>query len=423
MLKMKFAAILFSVLIVFSSSTVLFAQPGITLEQIAQANEEAWTALKTMDMDFAVVDENRLAGADTNNSLSLQNRWTTDQERERLIRLYDFGGETMISDSLLDSHCLREHQVTRDENGVLFCGTISPAIHPEWQSRVNLSPFLMRYPCGEIDMDTTKTLRWIVTHWKSALGESFTTPQNETVWPILVQCPDELPWNSGTMRIEVNADKGYLVQKVIVSGLDFSDESGNSDDSGETVKKTTVDMSVSNFPLSGDGTHYFPNGFVCRKFLEPVQDGKTPQSVYKEVVLRSAVNGELPPDAFCFHFERGEIVTEYNALSEIVAVYLWGDGDQPEKTFASYEELERWQLKQDIVAFVTDSMTLPHIIGKDLGVSLGEIIHQETTKLAAERLATAERQRKELELRSLTPIPANSPDQQNIKTGDIAGTP
>jgi len=262
-------------------------------------------------------------------------------------------------------------------------------------------------------MDTTKTLRWIVTHWKSTLGKPFTTPQNETVWPIVVQCPDELPWSAGTMRIEVNADKGYLVQKVTVSGLDFSDDSSET----ETSVKTTVDMSISGFPLSEDGTHYFPNGFVCRKFLEPVQDCETPQSVYKEIVVHSVANGKLPPDAFCFHFEHGEIVTEYNALSEIVAVYLWGDGDQPEKTFADDEELERWQFRQDIAAFVSDAMTLPNIIGKDLGVLFGEIIHKETTRLAAER------QRKELELRSLAPIPTNSSDQQNAKTGGIAGTP
>ncbi|MDR1385986.1 MAG: hypothetical protein LBJ67_19350 [Planctomycetaceae bacterium] len=376
-----------------------------TLNEIADANTKSWNAITAVEMDFALINESHADGAEFLTT-SLYNRWIAAPEKERLTRIYSFGdsSESLLSDSLLAPDSLREHQVTSSENGdTLFCGTISPAIHPLWQSRVNLSPYLLRYPCGEIDMDTTKTLEWILTHWFSALEDS-SQDHGDTLWQIRVQCPKELPWNGGTMRIFVNADKGFLVQKVIINGLELDGEIVDAESSKkcqEQTPRTTVEMEIVEFVRTNDNQSFFPSGFVCRQFSEPVTQKSTPHTVYKEIPTRLVVNAPLPEHCFDFQFEKGEIITQYDSASEITAVFLWGENNLPAHTFASYEELDCWQFRQDMLIVFADSFVLTRIIGKDVGDFIRLTIE------IGNRYLIAQRQRQKEQLQALAPLPIN----------------
>ena len=385
-----------------------FAEKKPTLSEIAQANDAAWDAILSVDMEFAILNETVFDG-DEYLTVSLENCWISSPDRERLLRVYDLGDSaSLVSDSLLDDTSLRERQVTHDEDGVLSSGTILPAINPIWQSKVNLSPYLLRYPCGDIDLDTAKTLSWIIENWPTTLhGPHFFG--EETVWHLHVQCPSELPWLGGMMQIEVNAHKDYLVQRVTIHGLDL----GFSEDDNE---RTTVEMQIVEFVRTEDGQRYFPSGFVSRQFSEPQTLDSRPHTVYKEIPTRMAVNGVLPEHCFDFQFEKFEIVTEYDSLSEITAIYLWGDDNRPMETFASYDELDRWQFRRDISAFVIDFSNLSRIIGKDLGRLTRDLLSR------GQRRLTAERQRRQEQLRELAPLPidkSNQPSQQVIPQGEL----
>ena len=375
----------------------VFAENMPTLSEIVHANESAWAAVENVDMEFVVMNATIIDGEEYLTT-SLQNRWIYTPDKERLTRLYDLGDSiTMMSDSLLDDSALRERQVTHDPNGDLICGTILPPLNPIWHSKVNLSPYLLRYPCGEIDLDTAKTLGWVIENWPTTLNGPHISGE-ETIWHLHVQCPVEQPWSGGMMQIEVNAHKDYLTQKVTISGLDM----GFSDDG----KRTTVEMQIVEFQRTGDGGHYFPSGFVSQQFSEPRTDNCRPHTVYKEIPTRLAVNGKLPDHCFDFKFGKFEIVTEYNSLSEITAIYLWGDDDRPMETFASYEELDRWQLRRDISAFVSDYFNLSHIIGRDLGRLTRDTI------IIGKHDLLAERQRKQEQLRKLASLPIDNTNQQ-----------
>lgn len=368
-----------------------FAGDSPTLDEIAQANTIAWAGIETVDMEFAIINETVIDDTESV-TVSLQNHWLLSPEKERLIRIYDLGdGDSLLSDSLLDADALREHQVTKDVNGVLFCGTILPTINPIWQSKVNLAPYLLRYPCGEIDLDTTKTLAWIIKNWPTRLEGSHQHEGN-TFWHLLVQCPVEPPWCGGLMRIEVNENKSFLVQRVTVSGIER-------DGYVDEKQQTTVEMEIDEFVSAENGTCYFPSGFVSRQFAEPRKASDSPIVIYREIPTKVIVNDVLPENTFDFKFEKHEIVTRYNSLSEITAVYLWGDDNQPMHTFASYEELDRWQLRQDIMALVTDYINLSRIIGHDLGHMANHVITVGHQRLMAWR------HHKQEKLRELAPLP------------------
>lgn len=381
----------------------LYAEKMPTLSEIAQANDAAWAVVTSVDMEFAILNQTVIDATEFLTT-SLQNRWIHTPDRERLIRVYDLGDSaSLLSDSLLDDTTLRERQVTQDEDGVLTSGTILPAINPIWQSKVNLAPYLLRFPCGEIDLDTTKTLSWIIENWPTTLHGPHITG-DDMVWCLHVQCPTELPWLGGMMQIEVNAQKDYLVQKVTINGLDL----GFSEDDHD---RTTVEMQIVEFVRTEDGQSYFPSGFVSRQFSEPRTESSRPYTVYKEIPTRLAVNGTLPDHCFDFKFEKFEIVTEYDSLSEITAIYLWGDDNRPMETFASYDELDRWQFRRDISAFVIDYSNLSRIIGKDLGRLTSDVLNR------GQRRLMAERQRRQEQLRELAPLPidkSNQPSPQVI---------
>ena len=374
-----------------------FAEKLPTLSEIAEANDAAWAAVENVDMEFAILNETVIDGMEFL-ATSLQNRWIHTLERERLIRIYDLGDSaSLLSDSLLDDTSLREHQVTHDEVGVLASGTILPAINPIWYSKVNLSPYLLRYPCGEIDLDTAKTLGWIIENWPTTLCGSHASGE-ETIWHLHVQCPTEQPWLGGMMQIEVNEQKNFLVEKVTINGLDLCFSENESE-------RTTVEMQIVEFVRTEADGHYFPSGFVSRQFSEPRTESSQPHTVYKEIPTRLAVNGKLPENCFDFKFEKYEIVTEYDSLSEITAVYLWGEDNRPMETFASYEELDRWQFRQDVSAFVTDFSNLSRIIGKDLGVLARDFL------VMGQRHLMAERHRRQEQLRELATLPIDNTNQ------------
>ena len=367
-----------------------------TLDEIAQANSATWAAIETVDMEFAIISEVFVEG-EVLLMASVQNRWILSPDKERLVRVYDLGeGDSLLSDCLLDENALREHQATTDAQGVLFCGTISPTINPMWQNKVNLSPYLLRYPCGEIDLDTTKTLAWVIENWPTQLNGSH-QHNGDTIWRLHVQCPAESPWCDGKMQIEVNANKGFLVQNVTVNSLAL----GLTDEEGRTM----IEMRIAEFVRSEDGEHYFPSGFVSQQFAEPVGEEHSPHTVYKEIPTRLSVNGKLPENCLDFKFEKHEIVTEYDLHSEVTAVYLWGDDNRPMQTFASYAELDRWQLRQDVMAFVSDCCNLPHIIGRDLGHIANYAMTVRHQRLLAEQ------QRKE-NLQKLAPLPIDKSDAE-----------
>ncbi|MDR1492915.1 MAG: hypothetical protein LBT05_09365 [Planctomycetaceae bacterium] len=395
-------------LVIFIENCVgfcVFAEEKPTLDEIAAANARSWNAITTVEMDFAVLNESRAEGSEFLTT-SIHNRWIAMPEKERLTRIYHFGdsSESLLSDSLLTPDSLREHQASSSENGdALFCGTISPAIHPLWQNRVNLSPYLLRYPCGEIDMDTTKTLQWILAHWDSTLENSGEF-HGDTLWQIRVRCPKELPWDGGTMRIFVNADKGFLVQKVIINGLGMNGEIVDeklSEEYQERLPRTTIEMEIIEFVRTNDRRSFFPSGFICRRFSEPITQKSSPHTVYKEIPTRLGVNTPLPDHCFDFQFKKGEIVTQYDSASEIIAVFLWGENNVPAHAFASYEELDCWQFRQDLLVVFADSFVLTRIIGKDIG----DFIRQ--TMESGHRYLMAKRQRQKEQLQALAPLPIN----------------
>ena len=373
-----------------------FAEKMPLLSEIAQANDDAWAAVESVDMEFAILNETVYDGVEYLTT-SLQNRWIFSPDKERLIRIYDLGDSaSLLSDSLLDDTALREHQATDDEDGVLYCGTISPAINPIWGSKVNLSPYLLRYPCGEVDLDTAKTLRWIIENWPTTLDGSHVSGE-ETIWHLHVQCPVEQPWLGGMMQIEVNAHKDYLVQKVTINGLDLGISDGE--------ERTAIEMQIVEFVRTENGEHHFPSGFVSRQYSEPRTETSQPHSVYKEIPTRQTVNAPLPDHCFDFKFEKFEIVTEYDSLSEITAIYLWGEDNLPMETFATYEDLDRWQFRRDVSAFVTDYFNLTHIIGRDLGRLARDAM------IAGHQHLLAERQRRQEQLRELAPLPIDKANQ------------
>ena len=382
-----------------------FAETMTTLSEIVQANEAAWAAVECVVMDYAVMSETIIDGEEFLTT-SLQNRWIYTPDRERLTRVYDLGhSASMMSDSLLDDTALRERQVTHDEDGDLTCGTILPPINPIWQSKVNLSPYLLRYPCGEIDLDTAKTLAWIIENWPTTLHGPHRSA-GDTIWHLHVQCPAEQPWSGGMMQIEVNPQKDYLVQKVTINGLAM----GFSDDEA----RTTVEMRIVEFARSEDCQRYFPSGFVSQQFSEPRTETSRPHTIYTEIPARLTVNGPLPDHSFDFKFGKFEIVTEYNPLSEITAIHLWGDDDRPLETFASYEELDRWQFRRDISALVSDCFNLSYIIGRDLGHLTRD------TMTIGQRWLLAERQRKQEQLRALATLPIDNANRQSPQVVETA---
>ena len=201
-------------------------------------------------------------------------------------------------------------------------------------------------------------------------------------------------------------NQDYLVQKVTINGLDM----GFSEDE----ERTTAEMQIVEFVRSNDDQHYFPSGFVSRQFFEPRTECSQPHTIYKEIPTRLAVNDRLPDHCFDFKFEKFEIVTEYNTFSEITAIYLWGDNDNPKETFASYQELDRWQFRRDISAFVTDYFNLSHIIGRDLGH-----LTRDTLKIGQHWLL-AERQRKQEQLRALSTLLIGNTNLQSPQVTETA---
>jgi tetratricopeptide (TPR) repeat protein len=334
-----------------------------TLAEIAKANDAAWAAIRSMDVEYTrterIVSEKRPRQSESTG------RWLKDGNRERVRQNSVFtcqleDGKTSSGRFDYDDYCLdgtavrhvQERDRKRSDRGTLSIVDPKPRDDlvgyiykgPRTVARGDCpisEPEVLRYFRCRYD-DPPLTLAEIIAAWKVTLQGKTTTDAKETLWRLHAEFPvrSDAPSEADGSYIDfyVNAGKGFMVQKAIayVTHEYLIDKKSLNGCHSVEVKE---------FQPCGDGV-FFPKRVEYRKQIGVEQISADPSDCLTFVATKLSVNSPLAGDAFDFRFPAGLEVGERdknNRMGEGEKVYIWGPDNKPAQTFASERDYLKLQ--------------------------------------------------------------------------------
>jgi beta-lactamase regulating signal transducer with metallopeptidase domain/tetratricopeptide (TPR) repeat protein len=330
-----------------------------TLAEIAKANDAAWAAIRSFDVEFTRTDQQteRTLSETRLRQTESTGRWLKDGNRERLrqnstVTCQAEGQKAPIQGFCYDEYYLdgatvrhvQERARKGSDRGMLsivdpkprddLVGYIYKGPRAAARGDCTISePEVLRYFRCRYD-DPPLTLAEIIDAWKVTLKGKTTTAAKETLWRLRAERPVEnSPQTAGTyIDFYVNADKGFLVQKAVayVTGEYLIDNKSLSGCHSREVKE---------FQSCAGGV-FFPKRVEYRKQIGVEQISADPSDCLTFVATKLSVNVPLAGDAFDFRFPAGLAVGERdkNNGSDGEKVYIWGPDNKPARTFASETE-------------------------------------------------------------------------------------
>jgi beta-lactamase regulating signal transducer with metallopeptidase domain/tetratricopeptide (TPR) repeat protein len=326
-----------------------------TLAEIAKANDAAWAAIRSMDVEYTraerIVSEKRPWQSES------VGRWLKDGSRERVrqstVTIFPVEGKKTplerfdYDDYYLDGATVR-HVQERDrkssDRGTLsivdpkprdgLVGYIYKGPRAAARGDCTISePEVLRHFRCRYD-DPPLTLAEIIAAWKVTLQGKTTTAAKETLWRLHAERPvGNSPQTAGTyVDFYVNADKGFFVQKAVI----YTTHSHLID--GQSLGNCRS-LEVKEFQSCGDGV-FFPKRTECRKQIGVERISADPSDCLTFVATKLSVNSPLAGDAFDFRFPAGLRVGERdkNNGGDGEKVHIWGPDNKPAQTFASETE-------------------------------------------------------------------------------------
>ena len=341
-----------------------------TLVEIAKANSATWNAIQAVDVEY-VVATRCIENGKLTRDMQMPAHWSKAANKERLRKYpvvvkinesrfgdvpqpeshdYFFAGKTLF------------HLIQFDPEDTFHIGDRDP----EYKNKRELSPGSQKGFSGQMTTDATdlsidghdrEPLRYlwsnppldlgkILATWKASLRGKQTTNAGDTLWLIHAEYPtkDDKDRFAGTyIDIQVNANKGFLVQKTfcLANGLAH----------GEVGKGGLIPVSscsvaeVKEFQDCGHGV-FFPKKMEFRLIGE-LKDIDSKDGYYSTIsATKLSVNSPLPADAFDFRFPENLEVQQITGNKSVKSI-LWGPDNKPGKTFESGEEYRRYAEKDE----------------------------------------------------------------------------
>jgi WD40 repeat protein/tetratricopeptide (TPR) repeat protein len=327
-----------------ATSKSLFGAP--TPVEIAKVNDATWNAIRSVDVEYTLASQCVENGKLTRDTQS-KGRWSKADGRERLreypeivkINTSRFGSPASpeFKDYYFNGRTVQVVQDSRhQESSGEICGGLLTCIgtREKWWPDTSEAEAL-RYLWGAKDK---LTLSQIIAAWKISRRGARTTDNGDTLWLLHAEYPakDVKDIYAGSyIDIEVNANKGGLVQKVFhyTNGIAHLKD-------GTPVASCSV-YEVKEFWDCGHGVFY-PKRMECHL----IEDPKKPES--KDGVFRTiaatklSVNATMPADAFDFRFPNDAFVYEDTPDGRSGKCFIWGPDNKPAKEFATREEYDKY---------------------------------------------------------------------------------
>jgi Flp pilus assembly protein TadD len=335
-----------------------------TLAEIAKANDLAWAAIKSVDMEYVLTFkcvENGKTKLETRSTA----HWSKAGNLERL-RQYpnsmevgcpdkaQYRGHSESEDIFLDGktvRCLKDSNAKNSDKGELACldqkgfqGEIRPET-PGMLVTQEKAPELLRYLRWTIRSSDGNTangpplmLSEIISSdkWNVSLKEKQTTSVGDTLWLIHA----EHPRLAGSyIDVHVNANKGFLIQKAI-----FCVNIGKSDAGQRLFMRYSEE--VEEFQDCGQGVH-LPKQ-VKYHIVDPAQQLDSEDGCFVIcAATKLTANSPLPADTFDFRFPENVVVEQTLSEDEPVRYLVWGPDNKPAKEFNTAEEFSKYAEKED----------------------------------------------------------------------------
>ena len=313
-----------------------------TLTEIAKANDAAWKAIRSVDMEYTIGTQ-CVENGKTTRDMQSTGRWSKSENRERLRRYpttvkineSQFGSvpSPEFQDNYFDGKIVQRiwDSEPQKEKKDLSCQH-QQGLHAVMGTRARHWPCLnevepLRYLWDELPLST------IIASWKVSLQRQEKTSSGDTLWLIHAEYPpknekDEFAGSS--MDIQVNADKGYLVQKVI------HNTNGIVHRSDGTAVSSCSTQEVKEFQDGGEGVFY-PRKTEFRL----IGDAKNVDSHDGYYIAMTAtkllINSPMPAEAFDFRFPENAVVRQELPDEKSCKILIWGPDNKPAKEFSEVE--------------------------------------------------------------------------------------
>jgi tetratricopeptide (TPR) repeat protein len=366
-----------------------------TLAEIAKANEATWNAITSVDVEY-LSNIQCMQDGELTRDCQTKRHWSKSGNLERLRKYpivkkidtaqfghlsgkgwdaefhdYFFNGirtvrqagdsdpkrgrlewDTEFHDYLFDGKTVRhlEDSDPKKEKKDLPCN-VQTGLNAEISTSVKRRPYNndnyvepLRYLWrdGLNDLSLSK----IIDSWKVSLQGKQTASNGDTLWLLHAEYPPKNAKDESAgsyLNIQVNANKGFLVQKVLRYATSTIDEGPAWVYSTEEVKQ---------FQDCGHGV-FFPQktqyDLLANKKLDPKNN-----YCMTITATKLSVNSPMPAKAFDFRFPENAVVLQDAQEKKSIKVFIWGPDNRPAKEFTATEfstyvdKLEQEELRQRI---------------------------------------------------------------------------
>jgi hypothetical protein len=308
------------------------------LAEIAAAQAASWRQIRSFDVKYEL-KMSFVNDGEARFEYAAPCRWSKEGQRERLRSRLPFIGKPrfIYEDKFLDGGAMRAMS-TQGSREDIDARLLDPAsMHAS--TRPHSSPIIAEHRPRtleylEIGFGRHVTLSDLIARWKTSLEGKQSAENGDVLWRIRAERPGENENAPSYIEIWVNADKGFLTQRMLA----YYAAGGTSAETGQRVA-TVQTVEIARFRDFGRGV-YFPEIIEGRSGL-PAGDARKQDGVYLTLAATSlVVNAPLPDDALDFRFPEGAVVREFLQDGRQGRVFLWGSGDRPRREFASGEEFD-----------------------------------------------------------------------------------
>lgn len=319
-----------------------------TLAEIAKANDTAWNAIKSIDVEYTIVSQCVENGKLTRDTQS-KRRWSKSENMERVreypttvkINKSRFGNvskpefEDYYFDGKLMRH-LRDSKPQQEKKDLTYSdqkgleATIGTKTNWPLCADVELLRYLY-FDSSPLKMHQL-TLANIISEWTVSIQDKQTTSSGDTLWILHAEYPqkDAKDKRAGTyIDVYVNANKGFLVQKAIF----FANGSAHRPD-GTPVTSCVV-KEIKEFQDCGHGV-FFPKTAEFHLLGDAKNIGCKDGYFVMATATKLSVNSPLPDNTFDFHFPENAVVHQ-DLPGENRKVFVWGPDNKPKKEFSRQE--------------------------------------------------------------------------------------
>ena len=207
----------------------------------------------------------------------------------------------------------------------------------------HLYPSLLEYIVQPDNNRPPRTLSQYIACGGVTIKGKQLSKDGDTLWVLEIDRPASSDWEKTHpmfMRIYVDADKGYLVSRVVFSSF----KSNPPVDANDEFENYPC-FEVTTFKDCGRGV-YFPSFVKCHhRFAIGRKEGKVADvsRLITFSVTRLSVNKPLPADAFEFRFPDKAVVRQVSADHETTKVMIWGPDNQPVKEFGNGDGFRKFR--------------------------------------------------------------------------------